>query len=58
MTNSDLKEARKLLNLTAKELALKLNTPLRTYQDWELGRTKLPGILSVTLELLRKQATP
>ena len=58
MTNSDLKAARKRLNLTQSEMALKLNTRTRTYQDWELGRTKLPGLLSVTLELLRKQATP
>lgn len=58
MTNTKLKAARKQLNLTQAEMAKKLNTPPRTYQDWELGRTKLPGLLSVTLELLRKQATP
>lgn len=57
MTSIDLKEARKLLNLTPKEMAEKLNTPVRTYEGWEQGR-KIPGIVSVTLELLRKQATP
>ena len=57
MTNSELKEARKLLNLTLKEMAEALNTPARTYEGWEQGR-KIPGIVSVTLELLRKQATP
>ena len=57
MLSSELKEARNLLNLTPKEMAEKLNTPARTYEGWEQGR-KIPGIVSVTMELLRKQANP
>ena len=53
----ELKAVRKELNLSAKEMADKLNTPIRPYEGWELGRN-MPGIVSVTLELLRKQATP
>jgi hypothetical protein len=29
-----------------------LQTPLRTYQDWESGRGRIPGIIAVTLGLL------
>ncbi|MCK5354992.1 MAG: helix-turn-helix domain-containing protein [Methyloprofundus sp.] len=57
MSKNELKEARKLFNLTPKEMAETLNTPVRTYEGWEQGR-KIPGIVSVTLELLRKHANP
>lgn len=53
MTNSELKAARKLLNLTAKAMAEKLNTPQKTYEYWEY-KGKIPGIVSVTLELMQK----
>ena len=51
--NSDLKAARKRLNLTAKEMAIKLNTPQKTYEYWEY-RGKIPGIVSVTILLIEK----
>jgi len=53
MTNSELKAARKRLNLTAKEMAIKLNTPQKTYEYWEY-RGKIPGIVSVTILLIEK----
>ena len=55
MTNSELKAARKRLNLTAKEMAKKLNTPQKTYEYWEY-KGKIPGIVPVALEFLSKQA--
>ena len=53
----ELKAVRNELNLSVKEMADKLSTPVRTYEGWELGRN-MPGVVSVTLELLRKQANP
>jgi len=54
MTSDDLKDARKRLNLTAKEMAERLNTSLRTYQGWELGR-KIPGIVEVTIAFIENE---
>ena len=49
MTNLELKAARKRLNLTAKEMAKKLNTPHKTYEYWEY-KGKIPGIVEVVLK--------
>ena len=49
----ELKAARKRLNLTQREMAEKLGTPLRTYQGWEAGR-RAPGIVPVCMKLLEK----
>ena len=49
MNNSELKAARKRLNLTAKAMALKLNTPQKTYESWEY-KGKIPGIVDVALK--------
>ena len=46
-----LKESRDRFGLTAKEMALKLKTPLRTYEGWEQGRT-IPGVVEVAVNLL------
>jgi len=54
MTNSELKAARTRLNLTARELAKKLNTPHRTYENWELGRTKIPGVVFAAIDFLER----
>jgi putative transcriptional regulator len=51
MTNHELRAARKQLNLTVKEMANKLNTPVRTYEGWEQGRT-MPGIVEVTIKII------
>jgi DNA-binding transcriptional regulator YiaG len=52
MTKKELKAARKRLNVTAKEMAEKLNTSSRTYENWEVGRTKIPGIVFVAIKFL------
>ena len=49
MEKSDLKAARKRLNLTAKEMAEKLNTPQKTYEHWEY-KGKIPGIVEVAIK--------
>lgn len=48
MTSSELKAARKRLNLTAKEMAKSLNTPQKTYECWEY-KGKIPGIVEVAI---------
>ena len=53
MENEKLKAARMRLNLTQREMAEKMGTPLRTYQGWEAGR-KAPGIVSVCIKLIEK----
>jgi len=52
--SEELKAARTRLNLTAKEMAKKLNTPARTYENWELGRTKIPGVVFAAIELIEE----
>ncbi len=54
VTKKELKAARTRLNLTAKEMALQLKTPLRTYENWELGRTKTPGVVFAAIEFLEE----
>jgi len=54
ITNTELKAARTRLNLTAKKMAERLNTPFRTYQGWELGR-KIPGIVEVTIAFIENE---
>ena len=55
MTNSQLKQARLALGLSIAEMAKALNTPYRTYQDWELGNRRVPGIVAVAVEALKKK---
>lgn len=55
MTPVQLKTIRKTMSLTQAELAEMLQTPLRTYQDWESGRGRIPGIMAVTLGLLQER---
>ena len=49
MTAGELADARKRLNLTQKEMAKRLKTPLKTYQDWEQGRAKISGVVEVAV---------
>jgi DNA-binding transcriptional regulator YiaG len=52
MNSSDLKEARRKLGLNMTKMAALLRTPYRTYQDWEAGRRRIPGICAVAIKLL------
>lgn len=44
-----LREARESLGLSQRAMADALKTPLRTYEDWEAGRRRAPGIVEVAL---------
>ncbi len=44
MTPEELRKHRLKLGLSIKEMSELLSTPYRTYQDWEHGRRRIPGI--------------
>jgi len=52
MTISELKSARIKMGLNKSEMAKQLRTPYRTYQDWESGERRIPGVCEVAVELL------
>ncbi len=52
MKAKELKKIRKNLGFSIKEMSQLLDTPYRTYQDWELGNRRIPGICQVALECL------
>lgn len=52
LTPEELKAARYKLGLTKTEMARVLKTPYRTYQDWEHGKRRIPGICDCAVELL------
>ena len=47
-----LKKIRESLGLTQREMSSLLDTPFRTYQDWELGNRRIPGICEVAIDCL------
>lgn len=51
-TAAELKACREKLGRDMAEMAFELNTPLRTYQDWEYGKSRIPGICEITVGLL------
>jgi len=55
MTPQQLKNIRKSWGYSQSEFAILLETPLRTYQDWEGGKGRIPGIMAVTLRLLKER---
>ncbi len=52
MKPKELKKAREKLGLSIKEMSELLETPYRTYQDWELGNRRIPGICEVAISCL------
>ncbi len=52
MTAEEFKKARFALGMKQTELAMALETPYRTVQDWETGRNRIPGVAAVALRLL------
>ena len=54
VTPKGLKEARQKLGLNMTEMAGTLRTPYRTYQDWERGERRIPGICEAVVALLLK----
>ena len=55
MTPAALKTSRRELGLNMVEMAKQLRTPYRTYQDWEHGNRRIPGVCAVAVELLIKR---
>ena len=54
MTGEKFREARKAAGLSMKQAAEYSNTPYRTWQDWEGGKRRVPGIAFSWLELWEK----
>ncbi len=52
MTPKELKKIRENLGLSIREMSELLDTPYRTYQDWELGNRRIPGICQVAIYCL------
>ena len=52
MKDKDLKKRRQKVGFNTKEMSEILGTPYRTYQDWELGNRRIPGICEVAIECL------
>jgi len=54
--STEIKNIREKMNLSGKDMAIKLDTSKRTYENWELGRTKVPGVALVACKLLLKES--
>jgi len=52
MTPEELKKIRERLGLSIRQMSEILDTPYRTYQDWELGNRRIPGICEVAIRCL------
>ena len=52
ITPEELKAARRTLGLKPGEMAKRLKTPRRTYQDWEAGIRPISGACDTAVELL------
>lgn len=44
MKGAELREARKAAGLSMKQAAKESGTPYRTWQDWEGGKRRVPGL--------------
>jgi DNA-binding transcriptional regulator YiaG len=58
MTGEELRAARRLAGLTMKQAAELSHTPYRTWQDWETGKRRVPGIAEAWLDLYANQHRP
>jgi DNA-binding transcriptional regulator YiaG len=56
--NSELRNLREKTGLSMAEMARILNTPYRTWQDWELKISKTPGVAIKALELYIENKEP
>jgi hypothetical protein len=54
-TTEELREARQAAGLTMVQAADLSGTPYRTWQDWETGKRRVPGIARAWLRLYAKQ---
>lgn len=58
MTGDELRTARQAAGLTMKSAAELSGTPYRTWQDWETGKRRVPGIAGAWLTLYANQNRP
>lgn len=54
-SDGELKSMRIALGFSAADVARLLDTPLRTYQGWEAGEVKVPGVALVAMRLLQER---
>ena len=52
MTPEKLKYFRKKYSLSQAQISEFLHTPMRTYQDWEYGEVRIPGIVDVAIKAI------
>jgi DNA-binding transcriptional regulator YiaG len=55
MKPEELKEIRKRLGFTVDRMAFQMNTPRKTYENWEYGRARIPGIVEIFLQIYAKK---
>ena len=55
MNSTDLRKVRLELSLTQSSLAQYLKTPFGTYIKWEYGDRRVPGVVEVALETVKRQ---
>lgn len=55
MTAEELEAARLKMKLDQTAMSLLLETPYTTYQDWEAGRSRIPGAAKVAANLLTQR---
>ena len=55
MTGDELREARKAAGISMKQAAEESSTPYRSWQDWEGGRRRVPGLAIAWLKLYQRQ---
>lgn len=58
MTPEKLKSERLSLRLERSEMAEMLETPASTYNDWESGRSAIPGIVNVAIRVIKQEDRP
>lgn len=56
MTHEEFKNMRIALKYGMNDLSAALDTPVRTLRDWEAGKNKIPGVVSVAMGLLLERA--
>jgi transcriptional regulator with XRE-family HTH domain len=54
MKHTELRQLRKDVGLTMADVARLFQVPYRTWQNWELGPTRVPPMAGVILELYKK----
>lgn len=55
MNAATLKSARLALGMNQAAMAKLLDTPYRTYQDWEADKARIPGVVGVAVRLLQER---